>query len=104
MLKGDLNVYYLVASVNFGDPGQSPVEHAMVLDTFDTTREVFIFKNTYDDPENGQPRRIEIHRTDQNAPEELYFVHIEIRDMAKLPSQSKRRKAKLRHKSKLFFQ
>ena len=84
---------FLVASVSFGHPG-SEVDHAMVLDTYDSRRDVLIFKNTYDDPENGQPKKYEIARTDPNAPEELYFVHIEIRDMDKLPSQEERKRVK----------
>ena len=72
----------LVASVGFGHPG-SEVDHAMVLDTYDPDRDVLIFKNTYDNPENGQPIKIEIERTHQNAPKELYFVHIEVKDMDK---------------------
>ena len=39
----------------------------------------------YDNQENGQPKKVEIERTHPNAPKELYFVHIEIRDMEKLP-------------------
>ena len=62
----------------------------MILDTFDKNEDLLIFKNTYDDPANGQPKKFEILRTDQNAPEELYFVHIEIKDMDALPSQEER--------------
>ena len=54
----------------------------MVLDTYDQNRDVLIFKNTYD--QNGQSKKFEIARTHPNAPEELYFVHIEIKDMNKL--------------------
>ena len=64
----------------------------MVLDEFDKDNDILIFKNTYDDPENGQPKKFEISRTDQNAPEELYFVHIEIKDMNILPTHKKRRR------------
>ena len=62
----------------------------MVLDTYDINRDVLIFKNTYDDPNNGLTKKYEIERTDPNAPKELYFVHIEIKDMQNLPSQSER--------------
>ena len=58
----------------------------MVLDTYDKNRDVLVFKNTYDNPEFGQPKKYEIERTHPNAPKELYFVHIEIRDMDNLPS------------------
>ena len=54
----------------------------MVLDTYDKTRDVLIFKNTYD--VNGQPKMFEIERTHPNAPKELYFVHIRIRRIASL--------------------
>ena len=64
----------------------------MILDKFDKDKDMLIFKNAYDESENGQPKKFEIQRTDPTAPEELYFVHIEIRDMKNLPSQ-KRRKA-----------
>ena len=50
----------------------------MVLDTYDENRDVLIFKNTYNDPENGLPKKYEIERTHPNAPKELYFVHIEV--------------------------
>ena len=59
----------------------------MVLDTYDQDRDVLIFKNTFDNPENGQPKKYEIARTDPNAPETFYFVHIEVRDMDSLPTQ-----------------
>ena len=62
----------------------------MVLDTFDKENDMLIFKNTYDDPENGQAKRVEVPRTHPNAPEELYFVHIEAKDMNTLPSQETR--------------
>ena len=64
----------------------------MVLDNYDSDRDVLIFKNTYDNPENGQPTKIEIERTHRNAPKELYFVHIETRDLdekVSLPSKDK---------------
>ena len=76
-----------VASVRFGDQG---AEHAMVLDTYDSERDVLIFKNTYDDPSVGLTKNFEIERTEPNAPRELYFVQIEIQDMNNLPSQDER--------------
>ena len=78
---------FLVASVQHGHQGQGEVSHAMVLDTFDKENDMLIFKNTYDDPANGQPRQFKIRRCDQNAPEELYFVHFDIKDMGSLPTQ-----------------
>ena len=78
---------FSVAGVQHGHQGQAEVSHAMVLDTYDKENDMLIFKNTYDDPENGQPKKFKIARTDPNAPEELYFVHIEIKDMDNLPSQ-----------------
>ena len=62
----------------------------MVLDNFDKGNDMLVFKNTFDDPQNGQPKQFKIGRTDRNAPEELYFVHIEINDMDGLPSQEER--------------
>ena len=59
----------------------------MVLDTFDADNDLFIFKNTYDDPENGQPKQFKIRRTDQNAPKEFYFVHIQVKDINNQPDQ-----------------
>ena len=53
----------------------------MVLDTFDKNNDMLIFKNTYNDPENDQPKQFKIRRTDPKAPEELYFVHIEVKDI-----------------------
>ena len=79
-----------VASVLHGHKGQSEVSHAMVLDYFDEENDMLIFKNTYDDPQNGRPKQFAIRRTDPNAPDELYFVHIEVEDMDNLPSQKER--------------
>ena len=71
-------MYTLVASVKVN--GQL---HAMVLDQFDSDRNMLIFKNTYDSPENGQPKRYEIEVDDPNAPEEFYFVHIGFKNLSK---------------------
>ena len=71
----------------------------MVLDIYDNQRDVLIFKNTYDDPENGLTKKFEIQRTDPNAPTELYFVHIEVENMANLPSQKERRANKMQEKT-----
>ena len=60
----------------------------MVLDTFLAESDMFIFKNTYD--QDGQPKQVEVSRTDPNAPEELYFVHIDVKDMNGLPGQEER--------------
>ena len=79
-----------VGAVLQGHQGQDQVAHAMVLDTYDPDRDVLVFKNTYDEPASGQPKKIEIERTDRNAPEELYFVHIEVPDTNNLPSQADR--------------
>ena len=59
----------------------------MVLDTIDEENDMLTFKNTYDDPEKGGPKQFQVRRTDPNAPEELYFVHIEVKDMHILPVQ-----------------
>ena len=90
----DLSSLYLVASVAQGHPGQQAVSHAMVLDTYKPVRDSLIFKNTYDNESGGQPKKFRVKRTDPNAPEELYFVHIEIRDMDNLPSQEQRKSDK----------
>ena len=55
---------------------------------------MLIFKNTYDDPNNGLNKKFEIGRTDPNAPAELYFVHIEVEDIDNLPSQKQREENK----------
>ena len=49
----------------------------MVLDRFDDGTDMWIFKNTYD--QEGQPKQVSVSRTDPTAPEELYFVHIEMK-------------------------
>ena len=56
----------------------------MVLDTYQQSQELFVYKNTHDDEINGQPKQFKIRRDDQNAPEEFLFVHIELRDMDNL--------------------
>ena len=75
----------------------------MVLDTYDTERDVLIFKNTYDDANSGLTKKFEIKRTDPNAPAELYFVHIEVKDMAKLPCQAQREADKKRERNTRQF-
>ena len=77
----------------------------MVLDTYRPEQELFIFKNTYNDEINGQPKQFKIGRNDENAPEELFFVHIDVRDMVNLPSQNQReanKKAEIKMKKKSF--
>ena len=37
-----------------------------------------IFKNTYDDEENGEPRQFILNAKDANAPDFFYYVHIEV--------------------------
>ena len=91
---------FLVASILQGQPG---VSHAMVLDKFDEDNDVLIFKNTYNDQENGHPKQFEIRRTDRKAPEELYFVHIDVKDMESLPTQKEReakKKAEIEEKKR----
>ena len=83
-------IKFLVASVLHGHQGQVEVAHAMVLDIYDKDNDMLIFKNTYDDPENGQTKQIKVRRTSPNAPEELYFVHIEVKDVDNLPGQKER--------------
>ena len=65
----------------------------MVLDKLDEDNNMLIFKNTYDDPVNGQPKQFKIRRTDPNSPEEFFFVHIDIKDIDNLPGQTERREA-----------
>ena len=60
----------------------------MVLDIYDEDRELLILKNTSD--QEGQPKQVEVSRSDSNAPEELFFVHIEVKDMNTLPGQEER--------------
>ena len=77
----------------------------MVLDTYESNKDMFIFKNTYDDPSNGLTKQFKIKRTDPNAPKELFFVHIEVKDMAKLPSQEQReadKKAEIEKKEQFY--
>ena len=76
-----------VASVLHGHDGNAAVAHAMVLDIYDED-DTWIFKNTYD--QEGQPKQVKVTRTSPNAPEELYFVHIRIKDMNSVPGQEKR--------------
>ena len=85
-------MFYSVSSVLHGDQCQGEVSHAMVLDIFDPENNTLIFKNTYD--QEGQTKQFKIERSDQKAPEELYFVHIEIKDMDNLPSQEREAKWK----------
>ena len=49
-------------------------KYVLVLDSYDLDEDMFIFKNTYNDESNGQPKLFNIERTQPNASEELYFV------------------------------
>ena len=62
----------------------------MVLDTYDECNDMLIFKNTQNDPKGGRPKPVRIARTDPSGPEELYFVHIEVKDLNNLPGQKER--------------
>ena len=90
-MNSDTTQYFLlsVASILHGQDG---VPHAMVLDIFDKENDKLIFKNTHD--QDGQSKQVEVGRTHPNAPEELYFVHIEVKDIDNLPGQEERSKAK----------
>ena len=79
----------------------------MVLDAYNPDQDLLIFKNTYDDESGGQPKKFKIKRSHPNAPEEFYFVHIEVRDIDNLPSQEQRgvdKKAEMKEKRKRFRQ
>ena len=60
----------------------------MVLDIFDRENDKLLFKNTYE--QEGQIKRVEIERFHSNAPDKLYFVHVEIKDIDNLPDQEER--------------
>ena len=64
--------------------------HAMVLDTYDEDQDLLVFKNTLDSKGTETPQKFKIARTDRDAPKELYFVHIDVPDIASLPSQEER--------------
>ena len=64
----------------------------MVLDHYDKNREILVFKNTYNSDESGQTKRFEIKRSDPRAPKVLFFVHIEAKNMDKLPSREARQR------------
>ena len=62
--------------------------HAIILDTVHviTTSEQgykagdykMIFKNTYDDEDNGKPKKYAINANHPQAPDVFYYVHIDI--------------------------
>ena len=64
--------------------------HAMVLDTvqqvtmdnqsqdFEEGDYKLIFKNTYDDEENGQPKKFTMKANASSAPDVFYYVHIDV--------------------------
>ena len=74
----------------------------MVLDKYDKENEILIFKNTYNEPENDQVSQFKIFRTDQNAPEEFFFVHFEIEDMDSLQNVEPRIDDDLRRQLRLI--
>ena len=64
--------------------------HAMVLDSVQKITEgeqsegyevgdyKLIFKNTYDDEDNGKPKKYTINANHQKAPDVFYYVHIDV--------------------------
>ena len=64
--------------------------HAMVLDTVQKITEdnqsegyevddyKLIFKNTYDDEDNGKPKKYTINANHRQAPDVFYYVHIDV--------------------------
>ena len=62
--------------------------HAMVLDSVEQRTEnnlspgceigdrKLVFKNTYDNEDNGQPKKYTMNANDENAPDTFYYVHI----------------------------
>ena len=92
-----------VGSVLYGRPGQAQVPHVMVLDTierlvndkgkFDPDADLLVFKNTYNDFENdpeSEPKKFKIRRISRNAPDELYFVYIGVKNIRRLTNQDER--------------
>ena len=37
-----------------------------------------VFKDTYDDEENGHPKQVTMNAKDSDAPDVFYYVHIEV--------------------------
>ena len=37
-----------------------------------------VFKNTYDNEKNGQPKKYTVNANDENAPDTFYYVHIDV--------------------------
>ena len=72
----------------------------MVLDTLDASSDMLIFKNTYHDPASGVPKQLEIKCTDPKAPKELYFIHIEVKDLDNLPFPIERKALKMAARNK----
>ena len=77
-----------------GHQGQSTISHAMVLDLYDEDQDLLIFKNTFES--DGQTNRFTIERIHPNAPKELFFVHVEIRDIGTLSLQGKKEAEKFK--------
>ena len=70
--------------------------HVLVLDTvekitqynqsedYDIGDVKLVFKNTYDDEENGNPKKYTINAKNEKAPDTCYYVHIDI-DLDQIP-------------------
>ena len=77
---------FSVGALTFGSNGS----HAMVLDTIHEITEnnqslgyavgdfKMVFKNTFDDEENRQPRQVTMNAKSTDAPDFFYFVHIQV--------------------------
>ena len=71
--------------------------HALVLDTvekitqynqskgYDVGDHKLIFKNTYDDEENGKPKKFTINARSAKAPDVFFYVHIDV-DLDAVPN------------------
>ena len=71
--------------------GQKKGSHAMLLESYVQLNDELLFKNTYTHVQKARTMpTILIRRTDPYAPEELYFVHIKVKDMENLPGLEER--------------
>ena len=89
---------YLVGSVQLEADDGSLSPHAMVLDTMKDGK--FIFKNTH-----SADKKFEIEGNHENAPDEFFFVHIQLelgrvdQILQRIAKRSRKRKAEENQRS-----
>ena len=97
LTPGKMKFYFKNLILKVGAIDINGGSHALVLDTvekitqynqskgYDVGDHKLIFKNTYDDEENGKPKKFTINARSAKAPDVFFYVHIDV-DLDAVPN------------------